>query len=80
MEVMEQTDGLALLIQYILPWTGSFIIGALAGIFYGRHKHCRMCLAATLFVLKKLHDRGVVLVPYDIAVINIAIDHINRTK
>jgi hypothetical protein len=54
--------------------------GFAAGWFYYRYRYSRACLVAMLFVFSKAHLRGVYFAPYDIAVVNVAVDFINRTK
>ena len=54
--------------------------GFIAGWYYYRYRSTRQCLYAVLFVLFKLHKRGVYMTAYDRAVINVALDHIHATK
>jgi hypothetical protein len=55
----------------------SAVFGWLAGWNYSRQRYCRHCLGGLLFVLRKLHERGAYLAPYDIAIIKVAIDFYN---
>ena len=63
-----------LLLGYIAPYLGAFVGGCLAGRYYARWHAARMLIGGLLFVLRKLHERGAYLAPYDIAIINVAID------
>jgi len=67
----------------ILPWIPvitSAIAGWFCGVYYAKHRWCRACLGATLFILMKLDKRGVYISPYDRAVIRTAIIHVATTE
>jgi hypothetical protein len=67
----------------VINWgvvVSSMIFGWCAGWSYGRYRTCRTCLGGVLFILWKLHKRGVYFAPYDIAVINVAVSFIRATK
>ena len=63
-----------LMFQYVTPYLAAFIGGYLASEFYSRYRTAKLMIGGLLFILRKLHNRGVWLTPYDMAVINVAID------
>ena len=76
------SDNLTIFLE-ALNWgslASSLVFGYFTGRFYGQYRYTRQILAAVLFVCLKQHKRGTYFAPYDLAVINVAVDHINETK
>jgi hypothetical protein len=64
-------------------WTvvaASLIWGAIAGWCYYEYQYSKTLLRLLLHILYRIRQRGVYMSPYDLAMINVAIDHVTKKR